>query len=194
MSSSTRLAWGAFAGILALAGALPATASPASGERIGGPSIPVVKALTNALTYDNFTNFNCSQSAFFTNATAHLDIQGDVVLSGTTTLDGVQYDTYALLVSPGGPDSFQTEFSRNFSPPPPASSTYTFVFNSHVLQGGRRLGVSQTTITCANGAFSAVNVWFPGDEPIPAGGPAGWAALALLLAATAAAHLARRRA
>ena len=180
------------AGLLALAAGLPAPALAASGERVGGASLPTVKVEGESLTYDNFTNFNCSQTSFFTNATAHLNIQGDVVLLGTTTLDGSPYDAYNLPV-PGGPDSFQSEFSRVFAPQP-ASSTYTFVFRSVVVQGPRRIGTSITTITCNGGVFGAANAWIPEPEPIPAGQPAAWAALALLLAAAAAVRLARRRA
>ena len=177
---------------LALASLLPAVALAASGERTG-PSVPALKALGDSLTYDDFTNFNCSQLGFVAKATAHLDIAGPIHISGVTTLDGVFYDAYSL-DDPGGPDQFETEFSRDFTPPPPGSATYTFVFRSNVFQNGQRLGISQTTITCANSVFSAVNVWLAAGEPIPAGQPAGWAALALVLAAAAAVRLAPRRA
>jgi len=177
---------------LVLASGLPAVALAASGERTG-PAAPALKALGDSLTYDNFTNFNCSQLGFVAKATAHLDIAGPIHISGVTTLDGIPYDTYSL-DDPGGPDQFETEFSRDFTPPPPGSATYTFVFRSNVFQNGQRLGISQTTITCANSVFSAVNVWLAAGEPIPAGQPAGWAALALLLAAAAAVRLAPRRA
>lgn len=192
VSVRARLARGLVAGVLAVSATLPIAALAASGERTGG-SLPGAKASGESFTYDNFTNFNCSQAQFFTNATAHFNIVGDVVLDGVTKLDGTQYDTYSIPVT-GGPDTFITNFSRNFTPPPPGSSTYTFVFRSTVLQGTRRIGISETTIVCTNGALSAQNIWIAGGEPIPAGGPASWAALALLLAAAAAVRLAPRRA
>jgi hypothetical protein len=188
-----RLQHAVLAGLFALSACLPASALAASGERVGGASLPGAKAGVEALTYDAFVNSTCSQAGFFTDATAHLDISGDVVLGGVTTLDGAHYDEYTLPV-PGGPDVFPTKFFRDFAPPPPASSTWTFVFRSHVYQGGRRLGTSQTTITCTNGVFGAVNAWIPEPEPIPAGGPLGLGALALLLAAVAVRRLALRRA
>jgi len=171
-------------------------ASPAhaeNGGRIGGASLPHVKAFGESLTYDTFTNTNCSQAGFTTDAVAHMDVNGHVFLDGQSFLNGQPYDTYAedLLT---GPDTFPTTFSRVFSPPPPASSTYEFVFRSRVRQDDRFVGWSVTTITCSAGVFSAINVFQPNLPPIPAGTPAGWAVLALLLAAAAARRLRPRRA
>jgi hypothetical protein len=180
---------------LLVLGALAASSARAQdGGRIGGASLPHVKAFGESLTYDTFSNFNCSQSGFTTDAVAHMDITGHVFLDGQSFLNGQPYDTYTedLLT---GPDTFPTVFSRVFTPPPPASSIYTFEFRSRVRQDERFVGLSVTTITCGtNGAFSAVNTFQPNLPPIPAGTPAGWAALALLLAAVAARRLRPRRA
>jgi len=176
---------------LATVAAAPALAQ--DGGRVGGASLPHAKVSGESLTYDSFSNFTCSQTGFTTDAVAHMDIVGHVFIAGQTFLNGVPYDTYSadLLT---GPDTFPTIFSRTFTPPPPASSTYTFAFRSRVRQDDRFVGFSVTTITCANGAFSAVNAFEPAPPPIPAGTPAGWAALALLLAAAAALRLRPRRA
>jgi hypothetical protein len=180
------------AGLIAFAVALPASAAGGSGG-IDGPATPGAKATSESLTYDNFTASGCSQGAFFTLATGHLNIVGPVVVDGTTTLDGANYDTYSLDLGTG-PDTFQTSFDRTFLPPPPASSTYTFVFDSTTRQGTRELGRSVTTIRCTNGAFSASNVWIPRAEPIPTGHPGAWVALALLLTAAGFARLRTGRA
>jgi hypothetical protein len=166
-----------------------------NGGRDGGPSLPQGKLLGESLTYDSFTAFNCSQSGFTTSTVVHLDIAGHVFVEGTTFLDGAPYDTYTADLG-FGPDTFVSSdgFGRVFSPPPPTSSTYTFVFRSRAIRDGVAIGTSVTTITCANGVFSAVNAWEPAGTPIPAGTPAAWAALALLLAAAAAARLRSRRA
>lgn len=167
----------------------------ASGEPIGGPSLPHVKADGQSLTYDTFTGSSCSQAGFTTSTVAHLDIAGQVQVDGQTFLNGVPYDTYAYIDN--GPDTYVTDFLRPRPTDPPfgaSSSTYTFVFQSRVRRDATFLGQSITTITCANGVFSAVNQWVSNAQPIPAGEPAGWAALALLLAALAAKRLAARRA
>ena len=180
------LAVGAFAAVPALA---------QNGGRSGGPSLPHVKAAGESLTYDTFTTSNCSQSGFTTSTVVHLDIAGHVFVEGTTFLDGAPYDTYTADLGLG-PDTFVSSdgFGRNFTPPPPASSTYTFVFRSRALRDGEIVGTSVTTITCTNNVFAAINVWEGPGTPIPAGDPAAWAALALLLAAAAAARLRTRRA
>lgn len=174
-------------GLLAVAVALPAAAQGGSGG-LAGPATPSGKASSESLTYDSFTGFDCSQSGFFTAAIGHLDIVGPVNIDGTTLLDGHRYDSYSLDLGTG-PATFPTDFSRTFSPPPPASSTYTFVFFSTVRQGAREVGRSVTTIRCTAGAFSATNAWLPPLQPIPAGHPAAWATLALLLAAAGLARL-----
>jgi hypothetical protein len=181
------------AALVALAGIGAAPAHAQNGGRIDGTSLPHVKAYGESLTYDTFSNFDCSQGSFTTDAIAHMDIAGHVFIDGQSYLNGVPYDTYtADLLT--GPDTFPTTFSRVFSPPPPASSTYEFIFRSRVRQDDRFVGWSVTTITCTNGALSAVNAFAPNEPPIPAGTPAGWAALALLLAAAAARRLRPRRA
>lgn len=179
------------ASLFAIALASSALAAPGSGERTAPAPGTGAKASSESLTYDGFSGFNCSQAGFFTLATGHLDIAGPVSVAGRTTLDGAPYDTYAFDLGTG-PDTFQTTFERTFAPPPPGSATYTFVFRSDVYQGARFVGSSITTIACANGAMSAANVWRPLAEPIPAGPPAAWIALALLLAASGVARLARR--
>lgn len=180
------------AGLFALAVALPAAAAGGSGG-LAGPASPGAKAASESLTYDSFAQSGCSQAAFFTLAIGRLNIDGPVVVDGTTTLDGVIYDNYSLDLKTG-PAIFDTSFDRSFIPPPPASSTYTFVFDSRARQGERQVGRSVTTIQCANGAFSASNVWIPWAEPIPTGHPGAWVALALLLTAAGLARLRAGRA
>lgn len=180
------------AGLIALAVALPAVAAGGSGG-ISGPATPGAKAASESLTYDNFTTSGCSQAGFSTLALGHLNIVGPVVVDGTTTLDGVNYDSYSLDLNTG-PATFDTSFDRAFAPPPPGSATYTFVFDSTARQGSREVGRSVTTISCANGAFSAFNVWIPWAEPVPTGHPGAWVALALLLTAAGLARLRADRA
>ena len=177
---------------LATLAAAPALAQ--DGGRIGGASLPHTKVFGESLTYDTFTNFTCSQTGFTTDAVAHMDIAGHVFIDGQSFLNGLPYDTYTADLL-NGPDTFPTVFSRVFTPPPPASAIYTFEFRSRVRQDDRFVGWSITTITCGSGGtFNAVNTFDPADVPIPAGTPAGWAALALLLAAAAALRLRPRRA
>ena len=174
---------------------LPAPAWAASGGRIGAGSLPHAKAVGESLTYDSFSNFSCSQAGFTTDAIARMDIAGHVLVQGSTRLNGVPYDTYFDDLETG-PDTFPTEFFRPRVGDPPfdaGSNSYTFAFSSRVTVDGRTVGTSVTTITCTAGAFSAFNEWIPGPEPVPAGHPAAWAALALLLAAAAARRLAARR-
>lgn len=155
---------------------------------MSGPASPGAKAASESLTYDNFAVSDCSQAGFSTLAIGHLSIVGPVVVDGTTTLDGVSYDSYSLDLKTG-PATFDTTFDRTFAPPPPASSTYTFVFDSRAREGTREVGRSVTTIRCTNGVFSAFNVWIPRAEPIPTGHPGAWVALALLLTAAGFARL-----
>ena len=175
------------AGLLAFALALPASAAGGSGG-IFGPATSGAKATSESLTYDSFTDSSCSQGAFSTLAIGHLNIVGPVVVDGTTTLDGAIFDSYSLDLKTG-PATFDTTFDRTFAPPPPASSTFTFVFDSTARQGAREVGRSVTTIRCANGAFSATNVWIARVEPIPTGLPGAWVALALMLTAAGLARL-----
>jgi hypothetical protein len=179
--------------VLAVFAAMPALAQ--NGGRGGSPSLPHAKATGESLTYDTFTAFNCSQTGFTTGATVHLNITGHVLVSGTTFLDGVFYDTFTSDLEIG-PDTFVSSegFARTFTPPPPVNSTYTFVFRSRAIREGEFVGTSVTTITCTNGAFAAVNAWEPEGTPIPAGTPAAWMTLALLLAAAGALRLRTRRA
>jgi hypothetical protein len=176
--------------LASLCAASPAFSAGASGDR-GIPS-PAGKALANSLTYDNFAGA-CAIDAFSTIAKGHLSIAGAVVADGSTQLNGVLFDLYTLSLG-SGPATFDTTFDRVFTPPPPSSLTYTFVFTTSVRQGGRELGRSITTISCAAGIFSATNVWESFPEPVPAGDPASWALLASLLAAAAGLRIARRRA
>jgi hypothetical protein len=171
------------------------SAHGASGERTGGPSLPMVKANGESLTYDTFTGGSCSQAGFAVNTVAHVAIDGTIDVAGQTFLNGAPYDTYAY--QDFGPDSYATDFSRPRPGDPPfgaTSSSYVFVFQSVVRRSNEVLGKSVTTITCANGVLvSAANQWISNAEPIPAGHPAAWAALALLLAAAAAMRLTTRR-
>jgi hypothetical protein len=180
------------AGALAFA-LMPSPAAAQSGERAGGPSLPQTKAGLEALTYDTFSNFNCSSASFTTDAVAHVNVVGPIQVIGQTFLNGVPYDAYSY--TDNGPDSYGAQFFRPRPGDPPFAapgSTYEFVFRSDVVRAGLFLGTSVTTIRCVNGAFSAANAW----EPIPAvptGHPLAWAATALLLAGLAARRLASRR-
>ncbi len=174
-------------GLLALLVALTASAQGGSGG-LAGPAPPSAKAASESLTYDNFSGGSCSQGGFVTGAVGHLGIAGAVIVEGATFLDGKPYDTYTLDLGVG-PATFGTEFFRTFSPPPPPSHTYRFVYSSSVRQGDREFGRSITTIDCTNGTLSASNAWVPRPEPVPAGSPAAWAALALLLLAAGHARL-----
>lgn len=176
-----------FGGLLALMFVLTASAQGGSGG-LDGAAPPSAKAASASLTYDSFTGGSCSQGEFVTAAIGHLGIAGAVIVEGTTSLDGKPYDAYTLDLGIG-PATFGTAFFRTFTPPPPPSQTYTFVYSSSVRQGDREFGRSITTIQCANGTLSASNVWVPRPEPVPAGSPAAWAALALLLLAVGHARL-----
>lgn len=130
-----------------------------SGQPTGATSaIPVTGAYnTPALTYNSFSG-TCSQAAFFTTATGVDNANGTIDISQHNTLNGVAFDTASFSLGTG-PFTFPTSFGRTFTPPPPASSTYTFVFNSDVFQAGNFLGTSITTITCTGGVFSATNTF-----------------------------------
>jgi hypothetical protein len=134
-----------------------AIAANSSGQPTGATSsIPVTGAFnTPALTYNSFSG-TCSQAAFSLNATAVQAANGTIDITGNTTLNGLAFDTFAFQLT-NGPQTFATTFARTFTPPPPASSTYTFVFNSGVRQAGNFLGTSVTTITCTGGVISATN-------------------------------------
>jgi hypothetical protein len=168
-----------------------ALAADGSGGREGLSSVPSAKMFTGSLTYTNFGGSSCSETAFFTAATAHLNIAGFSNGAGSTTLNGLAYDVFVPNLGQG-PDSFNTTFSRAFNPPV-ASSTYTFVFKTVVTSEGRLVGTSVTTVECAGGGLSAISEWQPYALEVPAGQPATWVALTLLLA-VAGARLARRRA
>ncbi|MEO8485179.1 MAG: hypothetical protein ABI585_02470 [Betaproteobacteria bacterium] len=169
-------------------------AAQSSGGR-AGPSLGAPKIDLGELTYDSFSGFNCTQLGFFTDAVAHLTISGPVRFEGIGTLDGVAHDSYAENLG-NGPDTFPSDFSRNFTlvPPAPSSSTYTYVYDSTVFRANLPVGRSVTTIRCNDGAFSASNVWIGEGEPIPATGGAAAFALAFLLLATALARLRPARA
>jgi hypothetical protein len=175
---------------------LPAPAHAQSGGRTGA-SLPYAKALNESLTYDTFTNTSCSQAGFSTAAVAHLDIAGHIFVDGQTTLNGVPYDSYADDLQ-FGPDTFATTFFRPRVGDPAfgaTSSSYTFTFRSRVRRDQEFIGTSVTTFVCASGVpVSVTNEWVPAVPPIPAGHPLAWAALALILAASAARKLALRRA
>ncbi|GMU71554.1 MAG: hypothetical protein AMXMBFR42_10180 [Burkholderiales bacterium] len=169
---------------LAVAGMLVTGSASAksSGER--GEPAPAVKVVNDALTYSNFAG-ECSQTAFVVNATGNLAVVGGPVSGpGSTTLDGLPYDTYELDLKTG-PATFVTKFDRVFPAPLP-SATYEMVFTTRVMLGGVEQGVSITTIRCTNGVVSARNRAIPSTPMlVPVGGPLMWLALSLLLAASA---------
>jgi hypothetical protein len=151
---------------------------------------PVAKATPPSLRYSNFLvgAATCGTAGFSVDATVSTDIVGLFSQSGRTLLDGVQFDTYTL-PDDTGPFVDDTNFSRSFSPPPPASSTWEFVYLTTIVQGGRQLGVSRTTIRCTSGILSASSQWIPAYAEVPVGTPAGLAWLAALLALAAFARL-----
>lgn len=166
--------------------ATPAALAGWSGDR--GEPLPSTKLIDDALTYSSFSG-QCSQTAFEVFATGNLAVVGGPVLGpGSTTLDGLPYDTYTLTLG-SGPATFSTKFDRVFAAPLPSSS-YEMVFTTRVLLGNVEQGVSVTTIRCSNGVASARNQAIPSaPSPIPAGGTAAWLVLALALASAAAARL-----
>lgn len=170
--------------------ASPASLAATSGDR--GAPLPTDKLVRDALTYSGFQG-GCSQTAFLVSAVGSLQVTGGPVAGpGSTTLDGVPFDTY-LLDLKTGPATFQTTFDRTFSPALP-SSTYEMVFTTHVVLGGVEQGVSMTTIQCKAGVMSAWNQAIPATPRlIPVGGLPAWLALTMLLAAAAASRLRTRR-
>lgn len=170
------------------------TAVPAfaawSGDR--GEALPSGKLVDDALTYSSF-NGQCSQSAFLVVAEGHLAVVGGpVVGKGSTTLDGLPYDTYDLDLKTG-PASFSTKFERVFTPALPSSS-YEMVFTTRVLLNDVEQGVSITTIRCTNGVASGLNRAIPSAPVlIPVGGAPAWLLLTLLLASAAALRFRTRR-
>lgn len=162
-------------------------AQAASGERLGPSIQPIPKAGTGSITFTDFFGGTCSDAGFTVTATARINIVGLFDLQGTTTLDGVPFDTYGFTES--GPDQYLTTFKRDFTPPPPASPNYVFVFSADVLQGGTLLGRSRTTITCQASVLQAQSIWLPAGAAVPVGGPAGLALLVALLGLAAVARL-----
>jgi len=170
-----------------------AAAQAASGGRtsFGAGLPPVAKAASPSLQYSNFLvgAATCGVGGFSVDATISTDIVGPFSQSGRTLLDGAPFDVYTL-PDDAGPFVDDTEFFRNFTPPPPITSTYEFVYLTTVTQSGRMLGVARTTIRCTNGVLSASSDWLPAFAEVPVGTPAG---LALLAAALAFAAFARFR-
>jgi hypothetical protein len=182
--------------VVVLAAVLAHPAHASSGGRVGGSSLPLAKAELGSLFYDTFTTASCSQNGFSAAAVAHMTISGQVRVAGQTYLDGVQYDAFSEDLGLG-PATFDTTFLRPRPTDPPfgaASATYALVFNAIVFNDGVPVGTVVTTITCTNGAFSAASQFTVGVPGVPAGHPASWAALALMLAAIAALRLSARRA
>jgi hypothetical protein len=123
-----------------------------------------------SLTYSGFAG-TCSATGFTTSATASFSLPTIVTVKGSTTLNGVGYDSFTFPLGPGT-GSFGTGFSRGFAPALPSAS-FVFVFNSKlVAPDGSGKGTSVTTITCSSGVFSATNE-FKLDFEGPAV-PAGW--------------------
>lgn len=157
-----------------------------SGDR--GESLPSGKLVDDALTYSSFSG-QCSQSAFEVNAIGNLAVAGGPITGpGSTTLDGVPYDTYMLDLKTG-PATFSTKFDRVFPSPLPSAS-YEMVFTTRVMLNSVLQGESITTIRCKNGVASGHNRAVPSaPSPVPAGGPTAWLVLALLLASAAATRI-----
>ncbi|MBN8477863.1 MAG: hypothetical protein J0L91_02745 [Burkholderiales bacterium] len=185
----------------ATAAPLSHAARPASGERVSAPVATPTQFKADeeeSLRYDSFSAFNCSADSFTVDAVAHLNVHGTVSIEGTTTLNGVPYDSYFADLGEG-PDSFATNFGRDFTgqgkPLPPASASYTFVFNTVVKTPTKHIGRTVTKIRCTNGALEASSAFSP-DQPysVPVGGPGAIVALGLALAALAGSRLARTRA
>lgn len=176
------------AAALACCGATVPALAQSSGER-GAPA-PSAKAVADALTYSDFQG-ECSQTAFVVNAIGNLQVAGGPVSGeGSTTLNGLPYDTYTLDLKTG-PATFTTKFERVFTPNLP-SSNYEMVFTTRVMLGNALQGESTTTIRCTNGVVFARNRANPASPiAVPVGGLSAWLALAALLAAAAAQH--RRR-
>lgn len=178
--------------VAALLAVLVAAASSAAFAANGGRTSfgagvpPVAKASSPSLRYSNFLvgAATCGTSGFSVDATISTDIVGLFSQSGRTLLDGVQFDTYTL-PDDTGPFVDDTAFFRNFSPPPPTTSTWEFVYLTTVTQSGRTLGVSRTTIRCTGGILSAANEWLSATAEVPVGTPAGLALLSALLALAA---------
>ena len=177
---------------LALAGSAYAANSgqmTAPGQHTDAPSVPGVALLT----YGAFTGGTCSQGAFSVGATGTLLTTEPTTVKGLTFLDGAPYDTFTFALPPG-PLVFGTGFGRSFSPPPPASATYTFVFSSNLLtESGQFLGRSVTTFQCTDGVLTGSNAWVDGAAvPIPTLSEWTMILLALILAGGGALALRRR--
>lgn len=170
-----------------LAAALPVAQAADGGRASFGTGLPpVAKTGLPSIQYSDFLvgAATCGVNGFSVDATISTDIVGLFSQSGRTLLDGVQYDTYTI-PDDVGPFVDDTIFSRNFSPPPPTTSTWEFVYLTTVTQGGRTLGVSRTTIRCTSGVLSASSQWLSASAEVPAGTPAGLALLSALLALAA---------
>jgi len=179
--------------VAALLAALVLAASPAARADHGGRTsfsgggVPAVsKAASPSIRYSDFLvgAATCGANGFSVDATISTDIVGLFSQSGRTLLDGVQYDTYTI-PDDVGPFVDDTNFFRSFSPPPPTSSTWEFVYLTTVTQSGRTLGVSRTTIRCTSGVLAASSQWLPAHAEVPVGTPAGLALLSALLALAA---------
>lgn len=185
------------AGLFVLGGLVAPIAAAGSGERVSAATSGTAKDEDDSLRYDSFSAFNCSASSFTVDAIAHLNVHGPASIEGTTTLNGVPYDSYFADLGTG-PDSFTTNFGRDFAlpgkPPGPGTSTYTFQFNTLVKSGTRHIGRTVTRIRCTDGALLAASEFTP-DQPysVPVGGPGAIAGLGLAIALVAAARLGRSR-
>lgn len=127
------------------------------------------QAQAYSLTYSGFSG-TCSASGFSTAATASYTFPTNVTINGSTTLNGVAYDSFTFPLS-AGTGTFATGFSRTFAPALPSAS-FVFVFNSKVVgTDGSTKGVSVTTFTCSSGVFSASNAFVLefGGPAVPAG-------------------------
>ncbi|CAG0952637.1 MAG: hypothetical protein IT322_12745 [Anaerolineae bacterium] len=136
---------------------------------LGVLAVPsAAQAQTHTLTYSGFTG-SCSASGFTTNTTASYNLPTAVTVNGNTTLNGAAYDTFSFGLA-AGTGGFPTGFSRTFSPAL-ASNTFTFVFNSVLVDSvtSETYGTSVTTINCVGGVFSASNAFVP--YSVPYGGP-----------------------
>jgi hypothetical protein len=154
-----------------------------SGQPTGAGSATHITGAYNtpALTYNSFTGGTCSQTAFFVDATGVDNTNGTANVFVTETLNGLPFSSGSFQLT-NGPFTFPTSFGTTFTPPPPASSTYTFVFTSAVSQAGNFLGNSITTVTCTGGVLSATNT-FVAAGSVPTLSEWSLILLALMLAA-----------
>lgn len=158
----------------------PAVAIASSGQRSGPSIVPLPKADAGSVTYSDFFGGSCNDAGFSVQATARITLNGPYQIQGRTTLDGTPFDTYNDVDV--GPDQFPVTFVRTFTPPPPATSTYEFVFHSDFLQNGTLVGRTLTTVRCQATVLQASSRWSPAHAEVPVGGPAVLAGLAAALA------------